>query len=87
VASARDQDRLQLGGGAILSLDRAAQLLPISDQEARAWPRERGLVRVLLGRQVVIWGRVVEEIDRGGERAEVRTGAQRKPRRRRSDAI
>lgn len=59
-----EEQRLVISPAAILSVAQAVQLLPIRDVEARAWLRERGLIRDLCGRQVVVWGMVVAEISR-----------------------
>lgn len=59
-------DRLQLGGAAVLSPTRAAELLPVRESDALRWLRERGLVRAVAGLgDVVVWGDVVEAIRAG----------------------
>ena len=63
--SQRDQDRLAQGGAAILSVRRAAELLPIADAAGRAWLRQQGLVRSLDGADVVVWADVVERVRAG----------------------
>lgn len=64
--SVRDRERLGLGRDAILSLGRAAELLPLADGEARAWLREQGLVATIeaCGRtkELVHWGAVLEKL-------------------------
>ena len=64
--SVRDRERLGLGRDAILSLGRAAELLPLADREARAWLREQGLVATIeaCGRtkELVHWGAVLEKL-------------------------
>lgn len=55
--------RERLGLAAILSLDHAAELLPLDRAAARAWLLERRLVRELGGRQVVRWGDVYEALE------------------------
>ena len=60
--SDRDMDRRLVAPGAILSVSRAAQLLPIQDTRGRQWLRERGLVRDLDGRPVVLWRDVLEAL-------------------------
>lgn len=64
--SVRDRERLGLGRDAILSLGRAAELLPLADGEARAWLREQGLVATIeaCGRtkELVHWGAVLERL-------------------------
>lgn len=55
--------RERLGLAAILSLDHAADLLPLDRASARAWLLERKLVRVLDGREVVRWGDVYAELE------------------------
>lgn len=49
------KDRLVLGGAALLSIERAAELLPMRDAEARATIEASGIVRRLGGRRVVLW--------------------------------
>lgn len=58
----RARKRLLLGAAACLPLAEAAGLLPLADREALAWLRERGLVRHLAGRPVVLWLDVIEAI-------------------------
>ena len=64
--SVRDRERLGLGRDAVLSLGRAAELLPLADGEARAWLREQGLVASIevCGRtkELVHWGAVLERL-------------------------
>ncbi len=64
--SVRDRERLGLGRDAILSVGRAAELLPLADGEARAWLREQGLVATIeaCGRtkELVHWGAVLEKL-------------------------
>ena len=64
--STRDRDRLALGRDAVLSLGRAAELLPMADGDARAWLRAQGLVVRLeyAGRdkEVVCWGAVLDRL-------------------------
>lgn len=54
--------RLVVSPGAILSLQKAAELLPIADRDARAWLRRCGLVRNLAGRPVIIWQEVIDAL-------------------------
>lgn len=54
--------RLALGAAAVLALGDAARLLPMSDGEARAWLHDQGLVRDLAGRDVVVWGDVIDAL-------------------------
>lgn len=56
------EQRLAQGAAAVMSLDLAAQLLPVSDAEARRWLRQQGLVRDLLGRSVVVWADVLDAL-------------------------
>jgi hypothetical protein len=56
-------DRMTLGSAAVLSLSTAARLLPVRDADARMWLRARGLVRHLEGREVVIWGDVLDALE------------------------
>ena len=58
----RDQARLAQGDAALFSLNRAAELLPLGDGEARAWLEARGLVRHVNGRPVVRWRDVLEAL-------------------------
>ena len=60
--SQTDQDRLAQGAAAVFSLHRAATLLPISNKEALVWLRQNGLVLLLAGREVVIWGDVLDRL-------------------------
>ena len=48
----------------MLSLGEAAKLLPWADNEARQWLRDRGLVSHPCGRDVVVWRRVLLELER-----------------------
>lgn len=61
----RHRARLQMGAGAVLTVGEAAALLPVADGEARAWLRDRGLVRSLLGRDVVRWIDVLDALRAG----------------------
>ena len=56
--------RLKLGGAAVLSLEEAAEYVPISDAAAKAWLIDHGLVLDLDGRRVVIWGDVLDALRR-----------------------
>jgi len=51
--------RLALSAAAVLSVSQAAGLLPMGDADARQWLRAQGLVHVLEGRDVVVWGDVL----------------------------
>lgn len=55
-------DRLILGRAAILSISHAASLLPLRDAEARAAIRKAKISRWLSGREVVVWGDVIDEV-------------------------
>ena len=70
MAASRRAERLQQGSGAIFSLGTACALLPLDDGEARGWLRERGLVRHLLGRPVVVWADVQDALRADPGRAE-----------------
>lgn len=52
--------RLLLGSAALLSVEQAAELLPIRDSEARKLIEEAGIVRRLAGRRVVRWADCVD---------------------------
>lgn len=56
-----------MGSSATLTLGEAVALLPVQDAEAREWLRGNGLVRDLLGREVVVWGDVVDAIKAGND--------------------
>lgn len=75
-ASERHRDRLAQGAAAVMSPSAAARLLPIDDREALSWLQDRGLVRQLLGRPVVVWFDVLEAI-RGADEEPRRQEKQR----------
>ena len=54
--------RLVVSPGAILSLQKASELLPIAERDARRWLRRCGLVRDLAGRPVVVWQEVIDAL-------------------------
>jgi len=54
--------RLGLGGAALLSVEEAAELLPIRDGEARKLIEEAGIIRRLAGRRVVQWAEVIQAL-------------------------
>ena len=60
--SDRHADRLALGTAAVNPVSRAAHLLPVSDAVARQWLRSRGLTADLCGREVVVWGEVLDAL-------------------------
>lgn len=60
--SAAREARERLGMAAVLSVDHAAQLLPLDAAAARDWLRARGLIRHIEGRAVVRWGDVYEAL-------------------------
>jgi len=60
--SQRHRDRLLQGPGAVFSLAKATELLPMGDQQALGWLVNEGLVHQLDGRGVVVWGEVVDRI-------------------------
>ena len=49
----------------VLSVAQAAARLPVPDADAVGWLVERGLVRTLAGREVVIWGDVLAGLRTG----------------------
>lgn len=65
--STRDRERISLGRDAVLSVGRAAELLPLADGEAKAWLREQGLVRSIetggRTKEIVRWGSVLNHLD------------------------
>lgn len=67
----RDGARLRLGEAAVFSLNRAAELLPLGDGEARAWLEARGLVRHVNGRAVVVWRDVLQALGEGARLEQV----------------
>lgn len=60
----REAARLLLGMASVLSPRRAAELLPWRDSEARRWLRAQGLILTVGGRELVIWGDVLEALRR-----------------------
>ena len=52
--------RLALGRAAVLPVSRAAALLPLRDSEAREAIEAAGIVRLLAGKRVVVWGDVLD---------------------------
>ena len=51
----RAEERLHLGPAAVVSVSRAAELLPIKDSEAKLLIESAGIVRRLGGKRVVHW--------------------------------
>lgn len=68
-SSARHAARLSMGRGAVLTLNQAAAMLPVSDSTARRWLRRAGLVSHLDGRPVVVWAAVLAELRAGADPA------------------
>jgi hypothetical protein len=62
VSSVVAQDRLGLGGSAVLPAREAARLLPVSSTRAMEWLESKGLIRDLMGVRVVIWGDVLSAL-------------------------
>ena len=60
--SHRDAERLAQGAGAVYPLGRAAELLPMDDKEAMSWLRQSGLVRLVAGREMVVWQDVLDRV-------------------------
>ena len=56
------QAREALGRDAVFSVRRAAELLPVRDSNARKWIRDKGLIRLIEGQEVVIWGDVLDAL-------------------------
>ena len=54
-----------MGAGAVLTVNEAVGLLPVSDREARLWLAGRGLIRDLAGRPVVVWRDVLAALSEG----------------------
>lgn len=84
-SSVRDRERLTLGRDAVLSIGRAAELLPLADGEAKAWLREQSLVSTIetggRTRELVHWGSVIDHLGSPRPAPARRT---RQPNRRRS---
>lgn len=64
-SSERARARRELGEAAVLTPAQAAQLLPWEDAAAAEWLRRRDLIRRVDGREVVVWGDVVEAVRQG----------------------
>lgn len=60
--SARAAARRELGAAALMPIAEAVALLPLGDEEARGWLYAEGLVLTLRGREVVVWGDVVDRV-------------------------
>lgn len=60
--SRRDR-RLLLGRAGVFSVTEAAELLPLSDNDARDWIRGKGLVRRIGGKPLVVWGDVLDALE------------------------
>ena len=58
----RREARLLLGAGAILTVSAAAEMLPVSDREARLFLSGRGLISELNGRKCVVWQAVINQL-------------------------
>jgi len=58
----RTTERLNLGRSAVLSISRAAALLPMRDDRARAAIRAAGIVRWIGTKEVVTWGSVLDHV-------------------------
>lgn len=59
----RRVQRLLVSPGAVVSVQQAAELLPIADRDARAWLKRKGLLRDLDGRKVVVWADVLKALE------------------------
>ena len=58
----RDEARLIVGPGAVLSVSRAVELLPMRDAAARAAIEAAGIVRNVDGKRLVVWGDVLDVV-------------------------
>ena len=58
------EDRLLLGAAAVISPSRAAELLPWKESVAMAWLRAEGLILSAPPGDVVVWGDVIERLQR-----------------------
>lgn len=56
MADSIHEQRLRLGADAMFSVDRAARMLPWNNADAVLWLRRRGVVLLVDGHEVVIWG-------------------------------
>lgn len=50
------------GHAAVYSVTATARRLPMADAEARRWLSEHGLIYSILGRQMCVWGDVLDTI-------------------------
>ena len=72
------EKRLLLGADALLSIEAAAELLPVRDSDARALIERSGIVRRLAGRRVCRWrdclalAELEQEPTRGGQVRQLR---------------
>lgn len=71
-----DHDRLIVSPGALLTVQRTVELIPVGTHaERRAWLREHGLVRYIAGRPVVRWSDVLDALGSGNKPVEPRPRA------------
>ena len=65
----------------VISLDKAAKMLPIRNKDARRWLEEFELVRYLYGKPVVIWKEVLDVLSQCTDpnRSKEKMAAKRKP--------
>lgn len=75
--SSRDADRLAQGAGAVYPIGRAAELLPMDDKDAVQWLRRSGLVRLVAGREMVVWQDVLDRVRDAKPEEECRPPRQR----------
>lgn len=55
------------GRDEVVALRKAARRLPGREADIRRWLREQGLVRDLAGREVVVWGEVLDAMPKTTE--------------------
>ena len=58
----RDKARLIVGPGAVLSVSRAVELLPMRDAAARAAIEAAGIVRNVDGKRLIVWSDILEYV-------------------------
>jgi hypothetical protein len=69
-----------MGLGAILTVSKAADLLPVTDAAARAWLRREGLIVTLDDKPVVCWADVLAALRAGKNPDDPPPGKRRLPR-------
>lgn len=78
-AKGLDEIRRALGRDEVLTLSQAALRLPMDACAAIRWFKSEGLVRKLDGRNVIIWGDVLDKLQGGGSAATGKDGSRWQP--------